>query len=45
MHDDIPSEPVKYEINPWSYVIPIGLSLWAAIESVVAVVKVALGAL
>lgn len=44
MHDDFPSEPVKYEINPWSYVIPIGLWLWAVIDAAVPVVRIALRA-
>lgn len=35
MHDDIPSEPVKYEINPIPIIIAVGLSLWLMIEAVV----------
>lgn len=42
MHDDIPSEPVKYEINPIPIITALSLSLWFLIELVV---KIALRAM
>lgn len=35
MNDDLPSEPMKYAINPIPLVICLSLALWGAIETVV----------
>ena len=34
-HCPSPKERVQYEINPMAYVIPLGLAIWCALETVI----------